>query len=171
MRTALVLLMLTGLTAPSAAMQLSSPDLKAGGPFPVDQVYTRCGGRNISPELAWSGAPAETQSFALTLIDLSVRPAQWSHWIVIDIPPQMNALGRSARLPPGARALISDFGDANYDGPCPPAGSGVHHYRFTLWAMPSAKTTPPDKGSASDLSAWLAHRAIASASLTADFER
>jgi Raf kinase inhibitor-like YbhB/YbcL family protein len=171
MRTALVLLLLTGLTAPTAAMQLSSSDLKAGGPFPVDQVYTRCGGRNISPELAWSGAPAETKSFALTLIDLSVQPAQWSHWIVIDIPPQMNALGRSASLPAGARALISDFGDAAYDGPCPPAGSGVHHYRFTVWAMPSAKIAPPEKGPASDLSAWLARSAIASASLTADFER
>jgi len=63
--------------SPCAAMQLSSPDLKAGAPMPIANVYPRCGGRNVSPALAWSGAPAGAKSLVLTMIDLTPRPHQW----------------------------------------------------------------------------------------------
>src|SRR5690349_5537089 len=29
----------------------------------------------------------------------------------------------------------NDFGKAGYGGPCPPAGTGTHHYVFGLWAI------------------------------------
>ena len=60
----------SGLAAPAlAAMSLTSNDIQAGGEIPLAQIYTRCGGENISPELTWRGAPAGTKSFVLTMID------------------------------------------------------------------------------------------------------
>lgn len=155
---------------PAWAMELKSADVSGGARIALEQVYTRCGGKNVSPALAWSGAPAGTKSYALTLIDQDVKPALWSHWIVIDLPASTTSLAKGASLPAGAKALTSDFGEAAYDGPCPPPGSGAHHYRFTVWAMREATISPPT-GSAAALQAWLKGHAAGSASLTATFER
>jgi len=164
----LLLSVVTGTSA--SAMELTSPDLAQGGKVPLSAVYTRCGGSNISPAFAWAGAPASTRSFVITLIDQDVKPALWSHWIVVDVPAGTTRFEQGAALPSGARALTSDFGDAHFDGPCPPPGSGVHHYRLSVWAMPEAHEAP-DNRSAAALSAWLKSRALASASLTTYFER
>jgi len=156
--------------SPASAMELRSADVTEGTKIGLDQIYTRCGGQNVSPALSWSGAPSGTKSFALTMIDLDVKPNLWSHWIVVDLPAGTRQLGRGATLPADAHALVSDFGDAAYDGPCPPPGSGLHHYRLTIWAMPDA-TVSPDTRSAAALSVWLGRHALASASLTGTFER
>jgi len=151
-------------------MTLTSPALAEGAKISLEQVYTRCGGANVAPALSWRDAPPATKSFALTLIDEDVKPNLWSHWIVIDLPAATSSLAKGATLPSGARTLTSDFGDAAYDGPCPPAGSGVHHYRFTVWAMPERHLMPA-LGSAAVLALWLQQHALASASLTGHFER
>src|ERR1700761_6380437 len=59
-----------------------------------------CSGGNLSPELHWSGAPAGTQSFVLTLFDRDERstPSGWWHWVVYDLPKD------TTRLPEGAGA-------------------------------------------------------------------
>ena len=158
--------------APSAAMQIASPDLKAGAPMPMANVYPRCGGRNISPALAWNGAPSATKSLVLTIIDLTPPPHQWSHWIVVGLPPRATGLARGVRvLPPGARAIAGNFGDAAYDGPCPPAGSGVHRYQITIWALPTAAPFFAPNAPADALGATLAHAAIDHASLTVTAQR
>ena len=88
---------------PAAAMELTSPDIRDGAPIAKEQVYTRCGGQNVSPALSWRGAPAGTKSFAITAIDHNVPPNDWSHWIVIDIPPGTTSLGKGASVPAGSR--------------------------------------------------------------------
>src|SRR5215469_3904738 len=136
MRAAAVALFASALGASASAMELTSPDVAANAPIPTAQVYTRCGGQNISPQLSWSGAPAATKSFVVTMIDLSVKPALWSHWIIVGIPPATTTLARNLGAPPpGAQAVVTNFGDSAYDGPCPPAGTGVHRYQITVWAM------------------------------------
>ena len=132
---------LVGLAAacPALAMRLDSPDIRAGGVIAPLHVYTRCGGRNVSPQLSWTAPPAAAKSLVLTMIDMDVKPALWSHWIVAGLPPVAATLPRGIKdLPAGSRAVASNFGEAAYDGPCPPAGSGVHRYQFTIWAMPTA---------------------------------
>ena len=99
--------------------------VEEGAQIAKEQVYTRCGGSNASPALFWSGAPAGTKSFAVTAIDLSVKPNEWSHWIAVDIPQTVSSLGKGTALPQGAKPVMTDFGDARYDGPCPPPGSGA----------------------------------------------
>ena len=158
--------------ASASAMELTSGDIAPGAQIAAAQIYPRCGGRNISPALGWSGAPAGTKSLVLTMIDMDVKPAEWSHWIVVDLPPSTTTLPRgTAHLPAGAKAIVSNFGDAFYDGPCPPNGTGVHHYRFTIWAMPSAKTEIANDAKANEVADKLAKTAFASASLTGFVQR
>ncbi len=150
-----------------AAMTLASPDIRPNGPIATAQIYPRCGGQNISPQLSWSGAPAGARSLVLTMIDLDVKPALWSHWIVVDLPPASSGLPRGVKqLPGGAAAVTGNFGDAAYDGPCPPGGTGVHRYQFTIWAMPAAKTVIAPDAKASDIAPRLARSALGQASLT-----
>ena len=155
-----------------AAMSLTSDDIQAGREIPLAQIYKRCGGENISPELTWRGAPAGTKSFVLTMIDRSVKPSQWSHWIVVDLPTTATTLARGAKtLPHTARTIASNFGDASYDGPCPPSGSGVHEYQLTIWALPIPTITLAADMKATDLSASLANIALDHATLTGFVKR
>lgn len=158
-------------TAQAHALTLSSPDIADGGLMGKEQVYTRCGGGNLSPALSWSGVPAGTKSFAITAIDLDVKPNEWSHWIVTGLPPGVTSLGKGTPLPADATAATTDFGDAGYAGPCPPAGSGVHHYQFTLWALRSAKVQFPAHTTAKDVVATLEKDALAKASITGTYRR
>jgi hypothetical protein len=156
----------------AAAMALSSSDIAPGARIAAAQIYPRCGGQNVSPQLSWSGAPSGTKSYVLTMIDVDVKPAQWSHWIVVDLPATATSLPRGTSTLPGtARALASNFGDLFYDGPCPPAGSGIHHYQFTIWAMPSATTSIAPDAKATDVSAGLGASALDRASLTGWVQR
>jgi hypothetical protein len=165
------LLLLVLLASPAAAFELKSPDITDGQRMSKAQVYTRCGGDNVSPALEWNGAPPGAKSFVLTMIDQDVSPSQWSHWIVVDLPASTTALAHNDGLPDGAHGVVSNFGDASYDGPCPPIRTGLHHYRITVWAMPTAMVSVPANVNAQDLAAQLSRQAIGSASLTGTYQR
>jgi Raf kinase inhibitor-like YbhB/YbcL family protein len=157
--------LLTG--AASAAMSMTSTDIRSGLAIPIAHIYPRCGGENISPNLSWSGAPSGTMSFVLTMIDVDVKPDEWSHWVVVGLPATTNSLPRGAQaLPGGAKAMVSNFGDAAYAGPCPPKGTGVHHYQFTIWALPTATISLAADEKATTLTALLSKQALDRASLT-----
>jgi Raf kinase inhibitor-like YbhB/YbcL family protein len=160
------------LAAPAGAMSLTSADIQPGAPIAGPHIYPRCGGLNISPELAWSQPPPGTKSLVLTMIDTDVAPSWWSHWIVVDLPPSARGLARGVgALPAGARAVPSNFGDAAYDGPCPPNGTGTHHYVFTIWAMPSPATVIAPDAKANGVDELLARSALDHATLTGTVAR
>ncbi|HEY2033281.1 MAG TPA: YbhB/YbcL family Raf kinase inhibitor-like protein [Rhizomicrobium sp.] len=122
-------------------MSLKSGDVAEAGYFPETEICARYGGGDVSPALSWSGAPATTKSFAVTMYDPDAHGGWW-HWLVVNIPPGTTSLAQDAgrgALPDGAVALQNSNGNARYDGPCPPAGSGTHHYQITLWALDSPK--------------------------------
>jgi len=103
-------------------------------------LYT-CEGEDVSPPLAWSGAPAATKSFALIVDDPDAPdPAApkmtWVHWVLYDIPPAAGGLREAVRtsaLPPGTREGLNDWGRTGYGGPCPPIGR--HRYFHKLYAL------------------------------------
>lgn len=165
MKKILVGLFASIIATSAAAMELTSPDLKDGGAIAKEQIYTRCGGKNVAPVLAWKGAPAGTKSFILTFIDTSVLPSGWSHWMVINIPGTATSLPKGGALPPGAKGIQSNFGDPTYNGPCPPATTGVHRYEFTLYALGSMAPAIVENSSANDLTKALAAMALAKATL------
>jgi Raf kinase inhibitor-like YbhB/YbcL family protein len=155
----------------AGAMSLTSNDIAASGPIAKAHIYSRCGGENISPQLAWTGAPTKTKSYVLTMIDLDVKPSQWSHWVVTNLPVTATTLARGAQALPGnAQAIASNFGDAAYAGPCPPRGTGLHRYQFTIWAMPTASTTLAPDTKATAISSALLRLALDHASLIGTVE-
>jgi Raf kinase inhibitor-like YbhB/YbcL family protein len=164
-RLSLVLAMLSG--PAFAAMSLTSTDFISGDPMPSANIYPRCGGRNISPQLSWSGAPSDTKSFVLTMIDVDVKPSQWSHWIVVGLPANVDSISQGAKsLPGNATTIVSNFGDAAYAGPCPPKGTGLHHYQFTIWALATTISLTADE-KATNVTDYLSQRALDRATLTA----
>ena len=65
-------------------MRLTSSDFQAGGLIPIQ--FT-CEGDDISPEFSWRDAPAETESFVLTIRDPDAPKAGgFTHWVVYNIP-------------------------------------------------------------------------------------
>jgi Raf kinase inhibitor-like YbhB/YbcL family protein len=172
MRRLALALLAAAICGPAAAMSLTSVDLRPGAPIPAAFFYSRCGGRNLSPQLAWSGAPAGTKSLVLTMLDRDAKPNWWSHWIVVNLPANATRLDRGMRtLPPPAEAVQGNFGDKAYDGPCPPAGSGVHHYDFTIWAMGSSSVDISDDTPANAVAATLARTSLDHATLEVTAQR
>lgn len=170
--TAFSFILLCGLAGQAGAMELKSTDIAPDATIAKEQVYTRCGGDNVSPQLSWSGAPVGTKSLALTMIDLDVKPAEWPHWIVVGLSPDTTGLSKGiSNLPGDAMAVSISDRPAAYAGPCPPVGSGVHHYRFTIWALPSKTVAFSPKTTALDVNTVLSKRAIAQASFTGVLER
>ena len=101
-----------------------------------------CTGKNKSPHLKWTGAPANTKSFALTLFDPDAPTGSgWWHWLVFDIPTSINEIATGAGdvnaglLPDSVIQSKTDYGSYGYGGPCPPQGHGIHQYIFTLFAL------------------------------------
>src|SRR5690348_10268970 len=129
------------------AFELSSPDVAAGGAVSARQVYSEqgCTGSNVSPGLAWSGAPSGTQSFAVTVFDPDAPTGNgWWHWAILDIPAGVTKLDagagdpRSARAPKGAVQGVNDF---RLQRPLPAArrqGSPLYLHRVRAGSGPAA---------------------------------
>ena len=90
-----------------------------------------CDGENVSPPLAWTGAPAGTKAFALILDDPDAPSGLFTHWIVLNLPASTHSLPEGVK--PSANQGTSDFGKVGYGGPCPPRGR--HRYFFHLYAL------------------------------------
>jgi Raf kinase inhibitor-like YbhB/YbcL family protein len=114
-------------------MQLISPAFRDNNKIPVQ--YT-CKGQNVSPPLNIFNVPSKAKSLALIMHDPDAPNGDFLHWLVWDIPASTETIPVHS-LPPGARQGSNSLGESNYMGPCPPAGSGTHHYIFELYALPT----------------------------------
>ncbi|AEF46104.1 YbhB YbcL family protein [Serratia sp. AS12] len=95
-----------------------------------------CTGDNVSPPLNWANPPTGTQSFALLLSDPEGRSGLGvSHLVAYGIPVSTSGFAEGdLTLGKGFVGGKNSPGTAVYHGPCPPAGSGLHHYTFVLIA-------------------------------------
>jgi len=157
---------------------LRSSDVADGVTVAEEQVYAGfgCTGGNVSPQLAWQGAPAGTQSFALTVHDPDApRPGGWWHWLIFNIPADVLELdqgaGQPGRGPVGSMQSLTSFDTAGYGGPCPPVGHGLHHYVFTVHALDIADLGVPATAGPEVVAAAIRQHTLAAASLTAVYQR
>lgn len=164
----------------ASSLQLRCPTIAPGSKLPAEQVFNGfgCTGPNVSPELQWSGAPAGTKSFALTIYDPDAPTGSgWWHWIVYDMPPGVNALASGAGdasgkgLPGAAKHGRSDFGTYAFGGACPPEGHAPHHYIFTLYALDLDTLGVPADASAALIGYMIGHHTLAKSSFTALYNR
>lgn len=115
-------------------LTISSPAFGNGKPVPVQ--YT-CKGAGIAPPLTWS-APLGA---ALVVDDPDAPSGLYVHWVVVGIGPGAGSTA-DGQTPAGGTTLPNTAGESAYKGPCPPAGSGIHHYRFTLYQLPNDYQLP-----------------------------
>jgi Raf kinase inhibitor-like YbhB/YbcL family protein len=121
--------------------ELTSAAATDGQALPLAQrsgAFGIPGGEDTSPDLTWSGAPAGTKSYAVTVFDADAPTMSgfW-HWAVVNLPATVTALpaGVGPDLPQGAIQLPNDARLPQYIGAAPPAGHGPHRYFITVHAL------------------------------------
>lgn len=182
MRRILFAAALAGLTTLTYAsdFKLSSPEIKANGTIPKSFEFNGfgCSGENKSPALKWSGAPRDTQSFAVTVYDPDAPTGSgWWHWMVINIPAAVTELAANAgtvnstTLPKGAVQNRIDYGVAAWGGTCPPQGDKPHRYIFTVYALKTDKLDVPADATAALTGYMINANALGKASFTARYGR
>ena len=162
-----------------ATITVTSPTLKANEVVPIDHTAD---GKNLSPALMWSGAPANTKQFALVYDDPDVvfgtPPQSFVHWVVYKIPG--TAKGLPAELPmdavltaptdiAGTIQGLSGFKRTGYRGPAPPPGK-PHHYTWTVYALDAELPLEPGLTRTQLMEAIKGH-IIGQGSLVAIYER
>ncbi len=165
--------------AGQGALRVESATFTDGGMLTKAQEYNgmQCSGGNVSPELHWSGVPAGTKSFGLTMYDPDAPTGSgWWHWVVYNIPASTTSLSlgagdaSGAKLPAGAVQGRTDFGKPGYGGPCPPPGA-PHHYIFTLYALKVPSLALDKDASAAMVSANLRGNSVGKATVTGLYGR
>jgi len=163
-----------------AAITVTSATIKANETIPKDHTAD---GKNTSPALSWTGAPAATKQFAMIMDDPDAQfgGQNFVHWVVYKIPG--TAKGLPADLPVGATLAapaapaevagviqgLSGFRVAGYRGPAPPPGK-PHHYTFTVYALDTSLDLAEGMNKAALLKAMEGH-IIGQGSLVALYER
>lgn len=158
---------------------LTSDDLDHGARLALPQVSGRmgAGGEDRSPQLSWSGFPAETKSFVITVFDPDAPTTSgfW-HWAVADVPLSTTSLATDAGaeggagLPAGAFQLRNDAGFAGYVGAAPPAGHGPHRYHIAVHAVGVESLDIPAEASCAFLGFNLFSHSIARAVIHGTWE-
>ncbi|MGH2401840.1 MAG: YbhB/YbcL family Raf kinase inhibitor-like protein [Candidatus Limnocylindria bacterium] len=171
LRSQLAALLLTACTGTSTSTDLEAPSMtdsltvtstafKEREAIPSDYG---CDGSDVSPPLAWSGAPDGTAAFAIVVDDPDARG--FVHWLAADIPGDTTSVDEGEAA--GAQGR-NDFGRSGYGGPCPP--SGEHRYVFTVHAL--SETLGLSAGfSADELRAAMEGRILATGELSGTYRR
>ena len=93
-----------------------------------------CDGEDVSPPLQWKNAPPDTKSFALIMDDPDAPIGTWVHWVLFNIPADVDHLVEGIEnLPGNTKHGLNSWRRTDYGGPCPPGGT--HRYVFTLYAL------------------------------------
>jgi Raf kinase inhibitor-like YbhB/YbcL family protein len=155
-RTLMLAAMLAVAATPSHAVDhpdlfvMRSPDFADNGMLKALNAGTgtsvrgpwACGGRNVSPALAWSHAPAATKSYAILAEDPDAASGRGGpHWIQYGIPASVTSLPRGA----ADHFVGGAVGQRHipYSGPCAEPGGKPHHFIFMVFALDLAPNALP----------------------------
>ena len=152
-------------------------DGAALGAAQMSGIFGVPGGKDVSPQLSWSGAPEDTKSYAVTIYDPDAPTGSgfW-HWAVANIPAAATSLPEGAGddtgsgLPEGAFQLPNDARLARFVGAAPPAGHGPHRYVIVVHALDVESIGVAADGTPAVLGFTIASHILARAVLTATAE-
>ncbi len=154
---------------------LESDDVVDGEQMSKTFLPNDLGGENQSPQLRWSGFPAETKGFVVTCYDPDAPTMSgfW-HWVLVGLTADVTELprgyGDGHRLAPGAFHVTNDAGQQSYTGPFPPQGDRPHRYVFTVHAIDVEKLDVDDSVRPAVVGFNLAFHTLARASLRPTFQ-
>lgn len=123
-------------------MQVTSTAFDNNGAIPSQYTGE---GIDVSPQLRWHNAPAETKSFAVICHDPDAPLIKangdygYVHWSLYNIPASVTELAEATQ---DFTAGVNDFGNHNYGGPMPPEGHGQHKYYFWVLALDAELELP-----------------------------
>lgn len=137
----------SGSTQPGTTQLVSTPaqstfslsSAASGEGSLMGQQFT-CDGAGISPPLAWTGAPAGTRSFAVTMHHFP--PAgedKHVYMVVYDLPATTLQLGEGSTL--GNWGVNTVNGKPSYTPPCS-KGPGRKEYILTVYALSASPDFP-----------------------------
>jgi Raf kinase inhibitor-like YbhB/YbcL family protein len=135
-----------------AAMTVTSSAVADGARLPVK--HTQLGG-DVSPALAWTGAPDSAVSFVVVMHDLDAPIGGGAddllHWMVWNIPAATPSLPEGvptgSQRADGSRQISATGPD--YRGPAIPPTGPAHHYAIEVFALdvmldgPAVGASPP----------------------------
>jgi Raf kinase inhibitor-like YbhB/YbcL family protein len=140
---------------------LWSPAFDHGTPIP-EQHRGHIFGANVSPALAWSAPPAETQEVVLIVQDADApgkRPA--THALARGINPSRHSLPENALIDPSPIGGLAHgkgpLGRLGYAGPAPIPSHGPHVYVFQLFALDKRMELPEKFSLTAAVSAMAGH--------------
>jgi phosphatidylethanolamine-binding protein (PEBP) family uncharacterized protein len=146
---------------------LSSPAVKDGGPLPVEFTGD---GDNATLPLEWTGAPAETRSYALIMHHEAPDQTKW-YWIIYDIPATVQSLPKNVK---GVGTLGNNSVNRRREYALPHSkGPGAKTYICTVYALsvPPQITVPPAEVNREILLAAMKDKILASAELSVVYTR
>ncbi|WP_190211056.1 YbhB/YbcL family Raf kinase inhibitor-like protein [Kitasatospora indigofera] len=154
------------------SFELTSSDITDGGVLPKEFAHA---GGNLSPQLAWSGAPEGTRGFAVTCYDPDAPTGSgWWHWLALDLPAGTTGLPRGAGSSdadlPGSASFHArnDFPGHRYDGAAPPPGP-AHRYLFAVHALDVPALDVTRDTPAAQIGFHLTFHTLARAVITAEY--
>lgn len=127
----------TTVSTPVLPPTLASPFTLRSTSFPAGQVLAAnvtCLGPGTSPDFTWTAPPAGAVELALVVRDQT--EGGYLHWVVTGIDPTSDGFGGGG-VPEGAVPAVNSGGRPGWSPPCPLAGTGVHTYEATLYALRS----------------------------------
>lgn len=152
----------------SSSFILTSPDVVEAGELPSE--YT-CDGASATLALAWSGAPAETQSYAVVMHHVAGQDDVHWYWVLYDIPADVTSLTKN-NSGIGTLGNNSVNGRAEYAPPCS-KGPGEKIYTVTVYALSEQPhfSVPSDQVSRDVLLAAIQEITLSSAELHLSYAR
>ncbi len=147
----ITLILLLSITIKAMALTATSDLIDPTGQ--INLLYT-CKGKNNSPPIQWQNAPEGTQSFAVILQDPDAPTGLWFHWLLWNIPADLNALEAGTSI---GTLGANSWGNTSYQGPCPPVGSGTHRYQLYIAALDSMLVLPAGSSDADLQEAMAGH--------------
>lgn len=133
------------LPVPIAPDDAATITLSSSGPAMTNGKVIRtrytCDGPNFSPKINWTGVPEDAASLVLVLDDPDAPDGTYLHWLIYNLPPDVNGFEEGAgnpfkSTPQGGQQGTNSSSRLGYSGPCPPKDE-LHRYQYHLYALDS----------------------------------